>query len=77
MSFLRLASRSTAVYRSAVAARALPNRFVLPRATYASGSGLSRDAIQSRIFEVLKGNEKVDPAKVCTPRDTLIATLLT
>ncbi|KAH6917302.1 acyl carrier protein-like protein [Coprinopsis sp. MPI-PUGE-AT-0042] len=64
MSLFRLASRSTTVYRSAVAARTLPNRFVLPRATYASGSGLSRDSIQSRILDVLKGNEKVDPSKL-------------
>ncbi|KAG2023398.1 hypothetical protein CC2G_001057 [Coprinopsis cinerea AmutBmut pab1-1] len=63
MSLFRLATRSTALSRAAWSARTTP-RFILPRATYASGSGLSRDAIQSRIFDVLKGYEKVDPSKI-------------
>ncbi|RXW24775.1 hypothetical protein EST38_g1113 [Candolleomyces aberdarensis] len=64
MSLFRLASRTSALSRAAWSVRSVPNRFVLPRATYASSAGLSRDAIQTRIFDVLKGYEKVDAAKL-------------
>ncbi|TFK30524.1 acyl carrier protein [Coprinopsis marcescibilis] len=67
MSFLRLATRSTLLSRVAWNPRAVPNKHYIPRATYASGAGLSRDAIQTRIFDVLKGYEKVDPSKL-TPQ---------
>jgi len=42
----------------------LQGRWV-PRATYAGGGGLTRDAISTRIIDTLKGYEKIDPAKAC------------
>jgi NADH dehydrogenase (ubiquinone) 1 alpha/beta subcomplex 1, acyl-carrier protein len=42
----------------------LPAFAAISRRTYASGGGLSQQDIQSRIVEVLKSFEKVDPAKV-------------
>jgi NADH dehydrogenase (ubiquinone) 1 alpha/beta subcomplex 1 len=41
-----------------------PRTQLIPRAAFSAVAGLSRDVIQSRVFEVLKGFEKVDPAKV-------------
>ncbi|KAJ2920387.1 hypothetical protein MD484_g43, partial [Candolleomyces efflorescens] len=63
-SLFRLASRTSTLSRAAWSVRSVPNRFVFPRATYASSAGLSRDAIQTRILDVLKGYEKVDVAKL-------------
>jgi hypothetical protein len=34
------------------------------RAPYSAAAGLSRDAIQTRVLDVVKSFEKVDPAKV-------------
>ncbi|KDN44390.1 DUF1613-domain-containing protein [Tilletiaria anomala UBC 951] len=63
-----VASRAvvTATPRVAIALRAAaPVPFAsIFRRTYASGGGLSTADIQSRIVEVLKSFEKVDPAKV-------------
>lgn len=65
MSFFRLALRSAA--RPNLAARALPRtqlpRFA-PRATFSAAAGLSKGEIETRVLDVLKGFEKVDPAKV-------------
>ncbi|KAJ6610085.1 acyl carrier protein-like protein [Mycena sp. CBHHK59/15] len=59
MSFLRLAR---ALPRHALA---LPRRQVqLPCRAYSAAGGLSPDAIQARILDVLKGFEKVDPSKL-------------
>ncbi|KAJ7293667.1 acyl carrier protein [Mycena rebaudengoi] len=59
MSFLRLAR---ALPRHALT---LPRRQVqLPSRAYSAAGGLSPEIIQKRIFEVLKGFEKVDPSKV-------------
>jgi NADH dehydrogenase (ubiquinone) 1 alpha/beta subcomplex 1, acyl-carrier protein len=64
MSFLRVAAR-TALPRLAVApVRVQPRLFALQRAQYATGAGLSKETIQTRVLEVLKGFEKVDQAKV-------------
>jgi NADH dehydrogenase (ubiquinone) 1 alpha/beta subcomplex 1 len=42
----------------------LQRRWV-PRASYAGGGGLTREAISTRIIDTLKGYEKIDPAKAC------------
>ncbi|KAJ7487694.1 acyl carrier protein-like protein [Mycena galericulata] len=59
MSFLRLAR---ALPRHALT---LPRRQVqLPFRAYSAGGALSGQAIQTRILEVLKGFEKVEPSKL-------------
>ncbi|KAG5641068.1 hypothetical protein DXG03_006272 [Asterophora parasitica] len=63
MSFLRLAARSSALPRFAWTASRV-QRSIIQRAAFSAAAGLSRDAIQSRVLEVLKGFEKVDPAKL-------------
>ena len=63
MSFIRLATRAAFSPRYHWAAPRLRNHLV-PRAGFSAPAGLSRDVIQSRVLEVLKGFEKVDPAKV-------------
>lgn len=63
MSLFRFAARTSALSRAAWSVRSVPRAFV-PRAGYASSSGLSKDSIQTRIFDVLKGYEKIDPTKV-------------
>ena len=62
MSLSRLLSRTATLSRGAWSSRLLPVRPL--RAPYSAAAGLSRDTIQTRILEVLKGFEKVDPAKV-------------
>lgn len=61
MSFFRLATQSLS--RSTFAAARTPSRYI-PRARYSAFAGLSKDKIQSRVFDVLKGFEKVDKSKV-------------
>jgi NADH dehydrogenase (ubiquinone) 1 alpha/beta subcomplex 1 len=61
MSFLRLAVRST-LPRLSQASRIQPV-FRSQRAWYAT-SGLSKEVITSRVLEVMKGFEKVDPTKI-------------
>ncbi|KAH0590143.1 hypothetical protein H2248_000320 [Termitomyces sp. 'cryptogamus'] len=63
MSFIRLASHASALPRFA---RTVPRvqRQLVQRAMFSAQAGLSRDVIQSRVLEVLKGFEKVDPAKL-------------
>lgn len=62
MSFLRVAARA-ALPRIALVAPRTQN--LLPfRARYSAGAGLAKEAIQTRILDVLKSFEKVDPAKV-------------
>lgn len=63
MSFTRLATRLTALPRYTRAAPCLRKQLV-QRAAFSAAAGLSPETIQSRVFEVLKGFEKVDPAKV-------------
>ena len=63
MSFIRLATRAAFSPRYHWAAPRLRNHLI-PRAGFSAAAGLSRDIIQSRVLEVFKGFEKVDPAKV-------------
>lgn len=64
MSLLRLAARSTPFTRRAIVCQR--NALQLPfRAGYSAAAGLSRETIEQRVLEVLKGFEKVQPSKVC------------
>jgi len=63
MSFIRLATRATFSPRYRLLSSHPRNQF-LARAGFSAAAGLSRDVIQSRVLEVLKGFEKVDPVKV-------------
>ncbi|KAG6837584.1 hypothetical protein H0H93_006998 [Arthromyces matolae] len=63
MSFTRLAARASVLPRFAWTAPRVQRQLV-QRAAFSAQAGLPKDAIQSRVFEVLKGFEKVDPAKV-------------
>ena len=40
---------------------------IVQRAWYSESSGLTKEAIESRVLDVLKSFEKVDPAKVSNP----------
>ncbi|KAG6845161.1 hypothetical protein H0H87_012957 [Tephrocybe sp. NHM501043] len=63
MSFIRFATRASVLPRFAwTAPRA--QRQLVQRAAFSAQAGLSRDVIQSRVYDVLKGFEKVDAAKV-------------
>lgn len=62
MSFFRLATRSLS--RSALVSSRIPSHYI-PRARYSASAGPSRETIQARILDVLKGFEKVNQAKVC------------
>ncbi|KAL1737850.1 acyl carrier protein-like protein, partial [Schizophyllum fasciatum] len=72
MSFVRAAVRSAsaAAARRPWAAAAVPRARTMPRfpvlriAPYSSGGSLTKDTIQSRVLDVLKSFEKVDPAKL-------------
>jgi hypothetical protein len=57
---LTLARAAPVARAAAVAPRFTPVRF------YAASAGLSKSDIESRIVDVLKTFEKVDPSKVCT-----------
>ena len=63
MSLSRLLSRSTTLSHRAWSSRLLPARPAF-RAPYSAAAGLSRDDIQTRILDLLKGFEKVDQSKV-------------
>ena len=62
MTLSRLLSRTATLSRGAWSSRLLPARPL--RAPYSAAAGLSRDTIQTRILDVLKGFEKIDHAKV-------------
>ena len=64
MSLFRLAVRSA--FQPRLASAALPaTRFrVLQQASYSAAAGLNKEQITPRVLAVLKGFEKVDPAKV-------------
>ena len=69
MSFLRVAFRGPAATfaRNRVAASAvtIPRRTWLPQhAAFSAAAGLTQEAITTRVLDVLKGFEKVDPNKV-------------
>ncbi|KAG6841401.1 hypothetical protein C0991_011565 [Blastosporella zonata] len=63
MSFIRLAARASALPRFAWTAPRVQRQLV-QRAAFSAQAGLSRDVIQSRVYEVLKGFEKVDAQKI-------------
>ncbi|KAF8898653.1 acyl carrier protein-like protein [Infundibulicybe gibba] len=64
MSFIRAITRASLPRSSWVATRSIgrPNL----RARFSAAAGLSKDSIQTRVFDVLKGFEKVDPTKLTT-----------
>ncbi|KAI0931992.1 hypothetical protein AcW1_000751 [Taiwanofungus camphoratus] len=69
MSFLRLAVRSIArpsVVLTPRVATALPQRWnrIPHYAPFSAAAGLSKGEITARVIDVLKGFEKVDPAKL-------------
>jgi len=74
MSLARLVSQSARLARPAWTARPLA-KAAFPRLalSYSSSAGLSRDVIQSRVLDVLKGFEKVDPAKASLTEPALLA----
>lgn len=55
------------VSRPSPAVLAVPRRQWLrpQQASFATGSGLSKDDIQTRVLDILKSFEKVDESKVC------------
>ena len=64
MSFLRLAVRSVARPRLAIAAIPSTRSRILQSASYSAAAGLSKEQVTSRVLDVLKGFEKVDQSKV-------------
>lgn len=64
MSLLRLAVRNVARPRLVAATLPSMRSQLLQKAAYSAAAPLSRDAITTRVVDVLKGFEKVDPAKV-------------
>lgn len=69
MSFFRVAFRGPAASfarnRVSVSATAIPRRTWLPqRAAFSAAAGLTKEEITTRVLDVLKGFEKVDPNKV-------------
>ncbi|KIY62453.1 acyl carrier protein [Cylindrobasidium torrendii FP15055 ss-10] len=69
MSFLRLATRPAATSaRAFLAVRTAQRQFPVAR-WYSAGGALNKADIESRVLNVLKGFEKVDPAKLTTASD--------
>ncbi|KAI0691321.1 acyl carrier protein [Cytidiella melzeri] len=64
MSFLRLAVRSVARPRIAIAALPSSRGRVWQNASYSAAAGLSQEQVTSRVLDVLKGFEKVDQTKL-------------
>ncbi|KAI0788556.1 acyl carrier protein [Abortiporus biennis] len=62
MSFFRLAARN--MTRPGLAMMARPSSRVMQLARYSAAAGLSKEQITTRVLDVLKGFEKVDPAKL-------------
>ncbi|KAJ3777978.1 acyl carrier protein [Lentinula raphanica] len=65
MSMLRFAARSSILPRMAFNASLQTRQTLLPR-YYSAAAGLSRSDIELRVLDVLKGFEKVNPAKLTT-----------
>jgi NADH dehydrogenase (ubiquinone) 1 alpha/beta subcomplex 1 len=72
MSFFRLATQSLS--RSTLGSARIASRYI-PHARYSASAGLSREVIQTRVFDVLRGFEKVDKAKVRHSCSCLIQSL--
>ncbi|KAF9270312.1 acyl carrier protein [Marasmius fiardii PR-910] len=64
MSFLRLAARSSILPRYALSASRAHRQ--TPLRGFAAASGLSKQDIETRVLDVLKGFEKVDASKLST-----------
>ena len=64
MSLFRLAVRSALQPRLAAVALPATRSRVLQQAWYSAAAGLNKEQITPRVLSVLKGFEKVDPAKV-------------
>ncbi|KAN0100695.1 Acyl carrier protein-like protein [Tylopilus felleus] len=65
MSFARITLRSLSRVKPTFAV-SKQSAYRLHRANFSAAAALSKDDIQTRIFDLLKGFEKVDPAKVST-----------
>ncbi|KAH7883668.1 hypothetical protein F5I97DRAFT_1894670 [Phlebopus sp. FC_14] len=65
MSFARLTLRTLSRSRPTFAVSKM-SAFRLHRANFSAAPGLAKEDIQSRVINVLKGFEKVDPAKLST-----------
>ncbi|KAF8642378.1 hypothetical protein AX16_009646 [Volvariella volvacea WC 439] len=65
MSLFRFAARATSLSRSTWLASAPRSQPAL-RARFSAAAGLSKDTIEARVLDVLKGFEKVDAAKLTT-----------
>lgn len=63
MSFIRLAARNLARPCLAFAVPRTQNS-ILWRAGFSAAAGLTKDVIETRVLDVLKGFEKVDSGKV-------------
>jgi NADH dehydrogenase (ubiquinone) 1 alpha/beta subcomplex 1 len=63
MSFIHLAARNFARPRIVLAIPRTPN-FIPWRAGFSAAAGLTKEAIETRVLDVLKGFEKVNPSKV-------------
>jgi NADH dehydrogenase (ubiquinone) 1 alpha/beta subcomplex 1 len=77
MSFLRVAFRGPAASfarnRVSVSAAAIPRQtWLLQRAAFSAAAGLTKEAIATRVLDVLKGFEKVDPTKVCNTKVNVV-----
>lgn len=73
MSFIRQAVRVALPRRALVIPR--QNQFIFRG--YSAAGGLSKEAIQTRVLDVLKGFEKVDQSKVCFDQSSRALNLLT
>ena len=63
MSFIRLAARGLARPRLALVVTRTHN-FVPWRAGFSAAAGLTKDTIETRVLDVLRGFEKVNPSQV-------------
>lgn len=63
MSFARLAFRNVARSRPVFSVSSMQSMRVF-RANYSAAAGLSKEGIEKRILDIMKGFEKVDPVKV-------------
>lgn len=65
MSFIRLAAYNLTRSRLALAVPRRQNPIPW-RASFSAPAGLTKDVIETRVLDVLKGFEKVNPSKVLT-----------
>ncbi|KAG9314434.1 acyl carrier protein [Chiua virens] len=68
MSLARITLRSLSRSRPTFAV-SKQSAYRLHRANFSAAAGPSKENIQARIFEVLKGFEKVDPSKISASAD--------